>query len=129
MNDDLIDELARLRGIGDAYHDFRGQLHYFSRETKAGILRAMDGVSASAIPPRRLVPLVAASTSHRIGIDLLLGGAEVAGTLRWTLCREDGTRHQGSIPCATCAEQWSGEANGQWISRRRFDVPIDLPLG
>ena len=129
MNDELIDELARLRGIGDAYHDFRGQLHYFSRETKAGILRAMDGVGASAIPPRRLVPLVAASTSQRIGIDLLLGRAEVAGTLRWTLCREDGTRHQGTIPCATCAEQWSGEANGQWISRRRFDVPIDLPLG
>jgi 4-alpha-glucanotransferase len=129
MSDESIDELARLRGIGDAYHDFRGQLHYFSRESKAGILRTMDGVGASAVPARRLVPLVAASTSHRIAVDLLLSAEELTGTLKWTLCREDGTRHQGSIPAASCSEQWSGEASGQWLSRRRFDVPIDLPLG
>ena len=37
----LIETLARLRGIGDAYHDYRGELKHFSIETKIGILRAM----------------------------------------------------------------------------------------
>ena len=44
MNTDLIDRLARLRGIGDAYHDYRGELRHFSLETKTGILRAMGCV-------------------------------------------------------------------------------------
>jgi len=37
----LIERLARLRGVGDAYHDYRGELRYFTIETKAAILRAM----------------------------------------------------------------------------------------
>jgi len=37
----LVEKLARLRGIGDAYHDYRGDLRYFSLKTKADILRAM----------------------------------------------------------------------------------------
>src|SRR5471030_36964 len=37
----LIEKLARLRGIGDAYHDYRGELKYFSLETKQQLLRAM----------------------------------------------------------------------------------------
>jgi hypothetical protein len=38
----LIERLARLRGVGDAYHDYRGELTYFTLETKIAILRAMD---------------------------------------------------------------------------------------
>lgn len=37
----LIEQLARLRGIGDAYHDHRGELREFSLRTKTEILRAM----------------------------------------------------------------------------------------
>src|SRR5579863_5673413 len=37
----VIERLARLRGIGDAYHDYRGELRHFSPETKKGLLRAM----------------------------------------------------------------------------------------
>ena len=40
-DDSLIDQLARARGLGDAYHDYRGELNWFSRETKAAILAAM----------------------------------------------------------------------------------------
>ncbi len=46
MDDASLERLARLRGIGDAYYDFRGQLRYFSLETKAGILRAMGAIDA-----------------------------------------------------------------------------------
>src|SRR5208337_5622316 len=41
LDTSVIERLARLRGIGDAYHDYRGELRYFSLETKVGLLRAM----------------------------------------------------------------------------------------
>jgi hypothetical protein len=37
----LIERLARARGIGDAYHSYKGELKHFSLATKAAILRAM----------------------------------------------------------------------------------------
>src|SRR6202521_6099089 len=37
----IIERLARLRGIGDAYHDYRGELRHFTLETKKNLLRAM----------------------------------------------------------------------------------------
>jgi 4-alpha-glucanotransferase len=129
MTEPSLDELARLRGIGDAYHDYRGELRYFSAETKAGILRAMGAAGAAGVPERRLLPPVVASSSRRIGMDLLLSRADLDGTLRWTISREDGVRHEGSLACAACPEQWSGDAKGQWLSRRRFELPIDLPAG
>ena len=81
MSDNLIDRLARLRGIGDAYHDYRGELRYFSRETKTDILRAMgctvDDPSALAIELGQLeidrwgtlLPPIAAANGKRIGAE------------------------------------------------------------
>ena len=37
----LIERLARARGIGDAYHSYKGELKHFSLRTKTAILRAM----------------------------------------------------------------------------------------
>jgi len=41
LSAEMIEQLARLRGIGDAYHDYRGELHYFSLQTKTDLLKAM----------------------------------------------------------------------------------------
>ena len=55
MDKALIERLAQLRGIGEAYHNYRGELQHFSVETKAGILEAMgcavddDGALADGI--------------------------------------------------------------------------------
>lgn len=38
---DIIELLAKLRGVGDAYYDHRGELQHFSLRTKTEILRAM----------------------------------------------------------------------------------------
>src|SRR5271165_721033 len=82
MDAELIRQLAALRGIGDAYHDYRGELRYFSLETKIDILRAMgspvDDPAALALELERLqiergrtlLPAVAAANGRRIGIDL-----------------------------------------------------------
>ena len=37
MNQALIERLARLRGIGEAYHDYRGELQYVTAETRIAL--------------------------------------------------------------------------------------------
>ena len=82
MDANLIERLARLRGIGDAYHDYRGELRYFTLETKTDILRAMgcavDDPAALAAEVSRLsvqsgralLPTIAAAHGPRAGVDL-----------------------------------------------------------
>ena len=41
MSADRLDHLAHSRGLGEAYYDYRGELRYFSRETRKAILSAM----------------------------------------------------------------------------------------
>ena len=48
MLDSLLDQLARQRGIGDAYHNYRGDLLQISRETKTAILAAMGCATSDA---------------------------------------------------------------------------------
>jgi 4-alpha-glucanotransferase len=47
----------------------------------------------------------------------------------WSLSLEDGSRRRGSISTAECPELWRGEVDGSWVTRRRFEVPLDLPRG
>jgi 4-alpha-glucanotransferase len=135
----LIERLARLRGVGDAYHDFRGELHYFSLETKAGILRAMgfrvdDAASlAQALGKsgrsRRLLPPVVSAGGRRISVELNVPVGDFGGILAWSIRLESGAQHQGSVSSADCPEIWRGEAEGHWITRRRFEVPLDVLPG
>jgi 4-alpha-glucanotransferase len=137
----MIEKLARLRGIGDAYHDYRGELRHFSLETKKNLLRAMgcnvDEPAALALELarleaarwRRLLPPVAAARSARIGIDVNITAREFGSTLRWSVRLEDGARHTGMTSTADCPEVWRGEVEGSWITRRRLDLPFDLPTG
>ncbi len=41
MLESLLDQLARQRGIGDAYHNYRGDLLQIGRHSKTAILAAM----------------------------------------------------------------------------------------
>jgi 4-alpha-glucanotransferase len=137
----LIDRLARLRGIGEAYHDYRGELRYFTSETKASILRAMgsavDDPAALAAELsrleidrwRKLLPTVAAANGSRIGVDLNISARDFGATLVWTVNLEDGERRSGSKSSGDCPEIWRGEVEGAWVSRRRFEVPTELPPG
>lgn len=139
--DSLVERLARLRGLGDAYHDFRGNLHYFSLETKTGILRAMgcpvDDAAAlaadigrlEAMRSRDLLPPVVVAQGARVGFEINISAREFGASLAWSLRLEDGTRREGSISTAACAEKWRGEVDGSWITRRHFDLPVELPPG
>src|ERR1700736_156173 len=137
----VIERLARLRDIGDAYHDYRGELRYFSLETKRGLLRAMgcnvDDPAALALELsqlemarwRKFLPPVAAARGARIGIDINVTAREFGSTLVWSVRFEDGSRRNGATSTADCPEIWRGEVEGSWITRRRFELPIDLPSG
>ena len=127
LDDGTVERLARLRGIGEAYHDYRGELRHFSLETRRGILAAM-GAQAEPDAPA-LLPPVAASNSQRIGFDLSLEAASLALELLWSLRLEDGARQSGSLRCSDCPELWSGEEAHRWVSRRRFELPCELPAG
>jgi 4-alpha-glucanotransferase len=137
----LIDRLARLRGIGDAYHDYRGELRYFTRETKASILRAMgsavDDPAALAAELSRLeidrwgkfLPTLAAANGSWIGVDLNISARDFGATLAWTVNLEDGERRSGTKSTGDCPQIWRGEVEGLWVTRRRFEVPTELPPG
>jgi 4-alpha-glucanotransferase len=141
LDTSVIERLARLRGIGDAYHDYRGELRQFSLETKIAILRAMgcpiDDPAALAAELsqlevarwRTLLPPVAAANGKRIGIDLNITAREIGATLLWTVDLESGGRREGVTSTADCPELWRGEVEGSWITRRRFELPVELPPG
>jgi 4-alpha-glucanotransferase len=137
----LIERMATLRGVGQAYHDYRGELRFFSVKTKADILRAMgcpvDDPAALAAELgrlevslwRQLLPTVATARGARIGVDLNISAREFGATLLWTINLEDGARRNGVVSTADCPEIWRGEVEGSWVTRRRFTIPLDLPPG
>jgi 4-alpha-glucanotransferase len=136
-----IEKLARLRGIGDAYHDYRGELKVFNLGTKLAILRAMgcdvdDPAAlartlgeAEAARWRRFLPPVAAARGERIGIEINVSALDFGSSIVWSVLLEDGSRRAGATSTADCAEIWRGEFEGSWITRRRFDLPFSLPPG
>ncbi len=141
MDPNLLERLARLRGIGDAYHDYRGALQYFSLATKCALLRAMgcDVADDSALAAevarleglrsRELLPPLAASHGPRVGFDINVAAREFGGSFRWSVRLEDGSRREGVIATGDCPELSRVEVDGSWVTRRRFELPVDLPPG
>ncbi len=137
----LIERLAQLRGIGEAYHNYRGELKYFSLQTKSGILSAMGCIvdddtelaaeieNAEAVASRKFLPAVATSRGERIGFNINVPARDFDSTLVWRVLLENGSVSSGATSTADCAEVWRGEVAGARITRRRFVLPLDLPAG
>lgn len=141
MNAALIEQLARLRGIGDAYHDYRGDLHHFSLQTKADLLTAMgcnvedDATLAEqihAIQTRRsrgLLPEIAVSSGERLTLDVNVTAREFGSSLIWRLQLENGVEHEGVFATTALHETWRGEIDGVWMTKRRVEFSVDVPAG
>jgi len=79
---------------------------------------------------RKFLPPVASRARLRAsGSISTLPRASFGSTLVWSVRLEDGSRRDGATSTADCPEIWRGEVEGSWITRRRFDLPIDLPTG
>lgn len=141
MREDLIAQLAKWRGLGEAYYDYRGELRRFDTATQAAILRAMgvrvDDEAAllaelgalQTADWRALAPPVAASNGAHIGFSINVSAAELGAQLLWSVRCEDGAALAGGVSTADCPELWRGELEGSWITRRRFELPPALPPG
>lgn len=141
MHDALIEKLAELRGIGAAYHNYRGELQVISVAIKARILAAMGCAvddecelaaciaQAEASRWRRFLPDVAGARGPRIAFDINVSAREFGAAIVWRVQLENGTQLDGVTSTADCAEVWRGEVAGSWITRRRFHLAKDLPHG
>jgi 4-alpha-glucanotransferase len=141
MHDALIEKLAELRGIGAAYHNYRGELQAFSVATKARILAAMgcaiDDASALAVEIakaealrcRSFLPEVAGARGPRVEFDINVSAREFGAAISWRVQLENGGQLDGVTSTADCSEVWRGEVAGSWMTRRRFVLAKDLPQG
>ena len=137
----LLDQLARQCGIGDAYHNWRGELIWVSRTTKAAILGAMGCPTddAAAIEDllherdlarwRALLPPVAVLHPGRHAVTLAIAADELERPLDWYIRLEGGGEWRGSVQAGDLAELERRELDGRWQTRRELPLPEGLPHG
>ena len=115
MLDSLLDQLARRRGLGEAYHDYRGELRPFSAATKTAILAAMGCkvTDAGAVERelaeldeerwRSLLPPVSVIRPGRTAVVVALPAEALAEPVEWLLRMADGTEIAGRVLAASSA--------------------------
>jgi 4-alpha-glucanotransferase len=142
MSGGAIEQLARLHGIGERYHDYRGELRHFSPETKAALLSAM-GVDVSSDARARaaihenetlrwahmLPPVHVASAGQpceiEVSIPQHLGAREIA----WSITLESGAVRGGTVRMETLTPSERAELDKIDYVRLRLPLPSDLPPG
>jgi 4-alpha-glucanotransferase len=138
----LIERLARARGIGDAYHSYKGELKHFTLTTKAAVLRAMHcRLDDAAVLNEQIRESEATHPTSVLGdVVVLRNGARAArintpaidqnALLRWTVKLEGlGELRSGEVRTWELPERGSFQQNGRWYMLRDLALPEDLPLG
>jgi 4-alpha-glucanotransferase len=141
MSAALIEHLARVRGIGDAYHDFRGELRHFSLATKTALLRAMhvdvedmNAVQAairegeSARWTRIVPPVIALRASARVLPFVAPAEADWI-TLTYAITLEGGGVRSGEGRIGSLHELERRRQDNAELVRREIALPADLPFG
>jgi 4-alpha-glucanotransferase len=141
MLDSLLDQLARQRGLGDAYHNYRGDLVHITSATKTSILAAMgcpteDAAAIAhelrahdAARMRSLLPSVAVVHPHRLGVTIAVPADELGQQLDWQVTFDGGRRVSGRVCAAELQEHERREVDGRWLTRRHLPLPADLEHG
>ncbi len=136
-----IERLARARGIGDAYHSYKGELKHFSLATKAAILRAMhchiDDAAAleeqiresEATHPRGLLDDVVVLHGGVHAARLNTPAIEHNAHLKWSVQLEQGGARGGEARAWDLAERGAYQQDGKWFMLRELALPADLPAG
>ena len=121
----LIERLARARGIGDAYHTYKGELRHFSLATKIALLKAMHcrlddaGVlqrqieeSEAAHPVGLLGDVVVSRVGSRAA-RLNTPAIEQNALLKWRVSFEDGGTRSGEVRAWSLPERGSHQQDGR----------------
>lgn len=136
----LIERLARARGIGDAYHSYRGELLRFTIDTKVAILRAMhcrlDDAAAlqaqidesEAAHPSRVLNDVAVLRGNQRAVRINTPAIEANARLTWRVRLEKGDELAGETRAWTLPERGAYQKDGRWFMLRDLELPT-LPPG
>ncbi len=136
-----IEQLAQLHGIGESYHDWRGELREVSIESRSAILAAL-GVDTSderavesaiskyaTIRWTHMVPTVTVvELQGPITVPIAVSRDLRARTLEWTLTLESGEMREGAQELALLEVLEEGDADGREYVRFALELPA-LPLG
>jgi 4-alpha-glucanotransferase len=137
----LLDQLARRRGIGEAYYDYRGELKHFSGRTKKAILAAMGcNVTDAAAVAREIAaleiecwqpqaPAVTVLRPGRAGVVVVVPAESLGEAIDWRVATAQGARRDGRAVAGDLAEIERHELEGRWLTRRWLPLPENLPLG
>ena len=138
----LIERLARARGIGDAYHSYKGELKHFSLATKAAILRAMHcRLDDAAALEAQIRESEAAHPAGLLGdVVVLRNGARAARVNTPAIeqnalaALDGGARGRrrtrvGEVRAWDLPERGSHQQDGKWFVLRDLSLPADLPPG
>jgi 4-alpha-glucanotransferase len=137
----LIERLARVRGIGDAYHSYRGELKHFTLATKSAILRAMHCRLDDAVVLE--AQIAESEATHPVGllgdVVVLRKGARTAlvntpaidqdALLRWRVRLEGGGERHGEVRTWSLPERGGHQIDGRWYMLRDLALPEDLSAG
>lgn len=141
MLESLLDQLARQRGLGDEYDNFRCERVAISRASKRAILAAMgcpvDDEAAVQAALRdfdaqrwqSMLPAVAVVHPGRIDVMVAVPARKLDATLEWRIALEGGGTRTGRIRAGDLGEAERAEIDGEWRTRRYLWVPGDIPPG
>jgi 4-alpha-glucanotransferase len=137
----LVERLARARGIGDAYHSYKGELKHFTRATKAAILRAMHcrlddaallemqiAESESVHPVGLLGDVVVSRPGSRFA-RVNTPAIEQNALLKFRVVLEQGGERAGQAQAWSLPERGAYQRDGRWFMLRDLPLPEDLPPG
>ncbi|HEX6636837.1 MAG TPA: 4-alpha-glucanotransferase, partial [Steroidobacteraceae bacterium] len=136
----LVERLARARGIGDAYHTYKGELQRFSLATKAAILGAMhcplddaralerEIAESEHVHPAGVLGEVAVSRAGARAVRINTPAIEQNALLRWRVSLEDGAERAGEVRAWSLPERGAWQRDGRWYMLRDLPLP-DLPPG
>jgi len=142
MNDDAIERLTQLHGIGASYHDFRNRPRPISLDSKLAVLAAME-VSASdaravdaAISNhdtvhwmRMLPPVIVVTRGERATLGVSVPLDLKATSASWSIQLESDELRAGSCRLNQLSVVERGETEGRKFVRVELVLPQDLPLG
>ena len=142
MNHAALSALASARGLGDSYHDYRGEFREFPAATKTAILSAMgiDVHDAAAIDAaakrqnaasctRLLEPVYVRAIADTIEIEVSLPIDAQARHLQWVVLAEDGSETRGEASVAALPETARAVVDGRLFVRRTVVLEHCSTLG
>ena len=142
MNDDAVERLTQLHGIGVSYNDFRNKPRQISRESKLAVLAAMEIDTASArnidsaiskhdtVHWMRMLPPVVVVTSGERGVLAVSVPLDLKATsASWSIQLESGELRSGSTRLNKLQIAERGATEGRKFERVELVLPQDLPLG